>query len=62
VWGKREGKPEEKIPLIRPRHRWKHNIKTDLHETGCGLYRIVLSQGGGSWKPVVNAVIKLRFS
>ena len=24
-----EGKPEGKIPLERPRHRWKDNIKKD---------------------------------
>jgi hypothetical protein len=27
-----EGKPEEKIPLERPRRRWVDNIKTDLGE------------------------------
>jgi hypothetical protein len=36
------GKPEGKIPLGRPRHRWVDNIKVDLRETGwgwCGLDR-----------------------
>jgi hypothetical protein len=28
------GKPEEKRPLGRPRHRWVYNIKIDLRETG----------------------------
>jgi hypothetical protein len=28
------GKPEGKIPLGRPRHRWKDNIKKDLQEVG----------------------------
>jgi hypothetical protein len=28
------GKPEEKIPLRRPRHGWEDNIKMDLTETG----------------------------
>jgi hypothetical protein len=32
-----EGKPEEKIPLGRPMHRWKDNIKKDLQEGGCGV-------------------------
>jgi len=27
-------KPEEKIPLGRPRRRWKENIKIDLQEVG----------------------------
>jgi hypothetical protein len=26
------GKPEEKRPLGRPRHRWEDNIKIDLQE------------------------------
>ena len=30
------GKPEGKIPLGRPRHRWKDNIKMDLQKVGCG--------------------------
>jgi hypothetical protein len=28
------GKPEGKIPLGRPRHRWMDNIKMDLREIG----------------------------
>jgi hypothetical protein len=34
------GKPEEKRPLGRPRHRWEDYIKMDLREIGflgCGL-------------------------
>jgi hypothetical protein len=30
------GKPEAKIPLRRPRHRWEDNIKMDLWEVGLG--------------------------
>jgi hypothetical protein len=30
------GKPEGKIALGRPRHRWEDNIKMDLQEAGCG--------------------------
>jgi hypothetical protein len=30
------GKPEEKRPLGRPRHRWEDNIKMDLEEVVCG--------------------------
>ena len=29
-------KPEEKIPLGRPRRRWVDNIRMDLQEVGCG--------------------------
>ena len=30
------GKPEGKMPLGRPRRRWKDNIKMDLEEVGRG--------------------------
>jgi hypothetical protein len=30
------GKPEGKIPLARPRRRWKNNIRMDLQEVRCG--------------------------
>jgi hypothetical protein len=30
------GKPEQKRPLRRPRHRWEDNIRTDLREIGWG--------------------------
>jgi hypothetical protein len=30
------GKPERRISLGRPRHRWEDNIKMDLQEVGCG--------------------------
>jgi hypothetical protein len=29
------GKPEEKTPLGKPRHRWEDNIKMDLQEVEC---------------------------
>jgi hypothetical protein len=39
------GKPEGKIPLGRPRHRWEYNIKVDLQEVGCaGMDWIELAQ------------------
>jgi hypothetical protein len=30
------GKPEEKRPLVRPRHRWEDNTKLDLNRSGMG--------------------------
>jgi len=30
------GKPEEQMPLGRPKHRWEANIQTDLQEVGWG--------------------------
>jgi hypothetical protein len=34
------GKPEEKRPLERPRHRWKDGIRMDLREMGWEGYRV----------------------
>ena len=31
------GKPEGKRPLVRPRRRWKDNIKMDLQEVRCRI-------------------------
>ena len=49
------GKPERKILLERPRHRWKNNIKMDLQEVGCWGYdldRGALGEGqvAGTWE------------
>ena len=43
------GKPEEKRPLGRPRHRWEDNIKVDLQEVGTliGSSWIRIGTGGG---------------
>ena len=55
------GKPEEKKPLRRPRHRWEDNIKIDLQEVGCGgMDWIDLAQDRDRWRAHVNAITKLR--
>jgi hypothetical protein len=45
------GKPEEKRPLGRPRHRWEDNIRTDLQEVGgvvgIGWSLLRIGTGGG---------------
>jgi hypothetical protein len=45
------GKPEGKIPLRKPRHRWEDNIKADLQEVGCGVWTglswLRIETGGG---------------
>ena len=45
------GKPEEKRPLGRPRHRWEDNIKMDLQKMGrevwTGSSWIGIGTGGG---------------
>jgi hypothetical protein len=55
------GKPEEKRPLGRPRHRWVNNIKIDLREVGWdGMDWIDLAQDRDRWRALVNAVMNLR--
>jgi hypothetical protein len=37
-------KTEGKMPLWRPSHTWKDDIKMNLRETGCDMNRIHLAQ------------------
>jgi len=44
------GKPEGKRPIVRPRRRWKDNIKMNLQDVGCGgMDLIELAQDRGRW-------------
>jgi hypothetical protein len=53
------GKPEEKRPLRRPRHRWVDNI--DPLEIGWGgVDWIGLAQDRDKWRALVNAVMNLQ--
>jgi hypothetical protein len=55
------GKPEEKRPLGRPRHRWVDNIKMDRRETEWGgMGWIDLAQDREHWSAFVNVAMKLR--
>jgi hypothetical protein len=55
-------KPDRKIPLGRPRRRWKDNIRMDLREIGYeGVDRMYLAQYRDQWRAVVNTVMNLRF-
>jgi hypothetical protein len=55
------GKPEGIRTLVRPRRRWKNNIKMDLQEVGCGgLDWIELAQDRNRCRALVNAVMNLR--
>jgi hypothetical protein len=55
------GKPEEKRPLGRPRHRWINNIKMDLSERGLSAVDwIGLAQDRYRRIALVNALMNLR--
>jgi len=55
------GRPEGKIPLGRPRHRWEHNIKAELREVGCGgMDWLDLVQDRDRWRALMNAVMNFR--
>ena len=55
------GKPQEKIPLGRPRRRWEDNIKMDLQEVGCGGKDwIDVAQDRDRWRALVNGGMNLR--
>jgi hypothetical protein len=54
------GKPEEKRPLGRHRHRCEDNIKLDLREIGWGgMDWIYLTQDWDQWRALVNTVMNL---
>jgi hypothetical protein len=56
------GRHDERIPLGRPRSRWKDNVKIDIEEVGWGSMNwIGLAQDRDSWRAIVNVVIKLLF-
>jgi hypothetical protein len=55
------GKSEGKIPVGRPRGRWKDNIKINHKEMGYeGAVWIRLARDGNQWLALVNTVMKLR--
>jgi hypothetical protein len=55
------GKPQQKTPLGRPRHRWEDGIRMDLRETGWrSVDWIQLAQNRGRWQDLVNTVLNLQ--
>ena len=55
------GKPENKIPLGRPRLRWEDNIKMDLREMGCDPRDwIALAEDRDQWRAYIRAVMNLQ--
>jgi hypothetical protein len=57
------GKPEEKRPLGRPRHRWEDNIKMDLQKVGGGRGDwMELAQDREKWPALMGTVKNFRVS
>jgi transcription termination factor 2 len=55
------GKHEGKIPLGRPKRRWKDNIKMDLQEVGRGRGDwMELAQDRDRWRALVGTVRDFR--
>jgi len=55
------GKPEGKMPVGRPRHRWEDNIKMDLQEAGWGnMDWIDLAQNRDRSQAPVNTLMNLQ--
>jgi hypothetical protein len=55
------GKPDENIPLGRPRRRWVDNIRIGLGEVAWGdVDWIGLAQDRNRWRALVNSVLNLR--
>ena len=56
------GKPAEKRPLGRPRHRWENNIRMDLKEIGMNTRNWVDSaQVRDYWRALVNVALNSGF-
>jgi hypothetical protein len=54
------GKPEEKRPLRKPRHRWEDNMRMDLMEIGWeGVDRMHLHQNMDQGQALVNMIMNL---
>jgi hypothetical protein len=55
------GKPEEKRPLGRYKHKWEDNILVGLKAIGwCDKDWINLAQDRDQWRSLVNMVMNLR--
>jgi hypothetical protein len=54
------GRPERKMPLGRPRSRWKDNLRRDIRKIRWeGVHWMHLAQDRNQWWAVVNTVMNL---
>jgi hypothetical protein len=57
------GRPKDKRPLGRSRHRWEDNVKLDLRAIGTdGANWIQLAQDRVQWQAFVHTVMNLQVS
>jgi hypothetical protein len=55
------GRPEEKRPLGRPKHRWEDKIEMDFKDSGWGKVDCInLTQDRERWRAFVNVILNLR--
>jgi hypothetical protein len=54
------GKPEGKIPVGRPKHRWEDGIRMDITRLAGGVDCIRLAQDRDRWQAVSNGMMKLQ--
>jgi len=55
------GKPTGKRLLVRPRRRWKDNIRMDLEEIGINAgNKVDSAKDRNYWRALVNAALNLR--
>jgi hypothetical protein len=66
MWGKKRNgycllveRPQGKRPLGRPKRRWVDNIEMDFGKMD-GVDWIGMAQDRYRWRPLVDAVMKLR--
>jgi hypothetical protein len=55
------GKQLIQVPIVKPRHKWRDNIKMDFRETGWGgMDWINQAQDRDQWEALGNTVMSFR--
>ena len=52
-------KPKEKRPLVRPRRKWKNNIKINLQEMEWDVKEFDIARNKNMWRNLVKAALNL---